>query len=304
MKENRKVAARRVGLAVVIITAIATGWYIGSQVDGDPSATPPGEQNGEVYRDVAGTVVRIDPEHASFTVDHEEIEGFMAAMVMDLNVAAPAELEGLQPDDEIIFDMARIGDTYKAVRIRLVDDDVNRADAAEPHPHDAADPPANPLGRGDLVPDLTLIDATGESLSLRNMEPRHKIVTFFYARCPLEMFCPAQAKRLAELQHHIERHESNVHLLSLTLDGEHDDPNVLAGYADRFDADPTRWTLARGTDPAAVRDFADRAGARIHEHRDSYEIDHALIALRLDDDRIVDRVYGLDAIEQLVKGMQ
>lgn len=285
--------------AVAVIAAIALGWYLGSRVGDEPPATDPAAQrdaDGEVHRDVAGRVVRLAPEAGSITVDHEEIEGFMPAMVMDLQLADPAEVEGLEPEDEILFDLARIGETYKAVRIRRVDDESNA-----PNPPQRS---ANALGPGDRVPDLELFDAEGQRFRLREMEPRHRIVTFFYARCPLQDFCPAQSQRLAELQRHIEQTGAEVHLLSLTLDAEHDGPEVLRGYAEQFDADASRWTLAGSDDPEAIRQFADRAGARIHAHDQSFEIDHALIALRVDGDRIVDRVFGLEAIEDMVRRMQ
>src|SRR5690606_13290431 len=102
----------------------------------------------------------------------------------------------------------------------------------------------DPLGRGDLVPDLVLLDTQGQPFRLREMKQRQKLITFFYARCPLKTFCPAQSARLARLQRHLADTGSDVHLLSLTLDAEHDRPDVLAGYAERFNADPARWTLA------------------------------------------------------------
>lgn len=299
--------------ALVILAAVAVGWYLGSQAGSDSGESPDSnspfptgtdedsgsQDGGEVYRDVAGRVVRVDAEQGVLRVDHEEIEGFMRAMVMDLNVADPEELEGLEPDDAILFDLVRIGETYEVVNIRRQsDEDADPADGEV-----SVEPPDDPLERGDLVPDLTLVDASGEAFQLHEMEPRHKLVTFFYVRCPLETFCPAQSERLAELQSHIEDAEADLHLVSLTLDSEHDNPEILAGYADQFDADPTLWTLARSEDADAVRRFAHRAGARINQHADSYEIDHALIALRLDGNRIVDQVYGLDSMEQLVHQM-
>lgn len=298
-----------VATILVVAFAMGLGWYIGSRLgaDADEAADRPHNAqqrragsvgDGEVYRDVAGRVVRIDREQGVFTVDHEEIEGFMRAMVMDLNLADPAELQGLEAGDEILFDLARIGDTYKAVRIRRVGDE----GAVQP-PGAAVEPPADPLGPGDLVPDLALVDAHGRRFNLRELQPRHKVVTFFYARCPLEHFCPAQSQRLAMLQRHLRESGSEVHLVSLTLDAEHDGQQILAGYAEQFEADPNHWTLARSDDADAIREFAHRAGAQVHARSDSYEIDHTLIALRVDGDRIVDRVYGLDAIERLVQAM-
>jgi protein SCO1/2 len=282
---------------IILVGAVAFGWYIGSRAGSDQSKSSH-ESGGGLYRNIAGRVVRVAPEEGVLTVDHEEIEGFMQAMVMDLKAADPRELENLKPGDNIRFDLARIGGTYRVVRIRRIAEGEARSETAAPTP------PVDPLGRGDLVPDLVLVNTSGERFRLRGMEPRHKVITFFYVRCPLENFCPAQSRRLAEMQQHIQRSQSGVHLLSLTLDSEHDTPAMLAAYAQRFQADPGQWTFAAGEQPEAIRDFAHRAGAQIQARSDSFQIDHALVALRVDGDRIVDRVYGLDAIENLLRQMR
>jgi protein SCO1 len=297
--QTRNPVARWGVMVLVVVAAVAAGWYIGSRAGSDPAeTTPDATRQAGVYRDVAGRVVRLAPEEGTVTVDHEAIEGLMAAMVMDFEVVDPAELRDLSPGDPILFDLVRIGDAYQAVRFRRPGVDGGGADAGA-----EAAPPADALGPGDLLPDLVLFDADGQRFRLHEMAPRHKLITFFYARCPLENFCPAQATRLSQLQQHIEQSGSELHLVSLTLDAEHDGLEVLRDYARHYAADPTRWTLAGGEDPAAVREFAHRAGARIYAHADSYVIDHALVALRVDGNRIVDRVYGLEAIEKLTRGM-
>ena len=286
-----------VPVALVVAVGVA-GWYIGTPLRDQPDETQTNAEDptiGSIHRDIRGQVVRLAPEDASFTVDHEEIPGFMRAMVMDLQVLEPRELRGLAPGDEILFDLAEIEGTFKAVRIRLADPDDTPASAA---PDDV-----EPLRPGDHVPDLALVDARGERFRLHEFPPRHKVITFFYARCPLEHFCPDQSRRLAELQGYLEEAGRDVHLLSLTLDAEHDGADVLAGYADRFNADPARWTLAGGDDPEAIRRFARQVGARVRTHEVTYEIDHALVAVRVDGTRIVDSVYGLEAIEAMVRGM-
>jgi len=301
MVESRKPITRWLVPSLVIIAAVGLGWYFGARIENQtakPDTESPENADG-VYRDVAGRVVRLAPEQGMFTVDHEEIEGFMAAMVMDLHVADPAELKGLKPDDKILFDLIRIGETYQVVHIRRLSDEADETSSSS-----VENSPVNPLQRGDLVPDLTLVDSEGSRFRLHEMKPRHKLITFFYVRCPLNDFCPAQSRRLAQLQQHIKDRDLDLHLLSLTLDGEHDKTGVLADYANHFNADPDRWTFACSEPPEAIRQFAHRAGTQIRRRAQTFQIDHALVALRVDGNRIVDRVYGLDAIEQLVRTMK
>lgn len=306
MNTSTHPVVRWLGAAIVLIAVAAVGWYLGSRTGGDASPAAAshdaashhggahGDAGFQVYRNVGARVVRIDPQHSTITLDHEAIEGFMSAMVMDLKVADTVNLQGLEPDQEIVFDLGRIDGTYKVLDIRP---------AGPPQTPPQADTDEPPLGRGDRVPDLTLLDIESNAFELRDMQPRHKLITFFYARCPLKNFCPAQSARLSELQKHLEETGSDLHLVSLTLNAENDTPQVLAAYAEHFGADPGRWTLAGSKDAAAIRTFARRAGAQVQVHADESQIDHALIGLRVDGDRIVDFVYGLQAIEALVRNL-
>ncbi|MCC7348956.1 MAG: SCO family protein [Phycisphaerales bacterium] len=300
MNETTSYGIRRIGWIIAVGVVAAVGWYIGSRGNKPTDVVPtsrPVEKTG-IYRDIAGRIVRLSPELGSITLDHDEIPGFMRAMVMDLKVAAHVSLSAFQPDDEVVFDLARIDGTYQIVRL-VHASGMKRTPATV----STADPDEPPLDRGDLVPDLALIDSHGKRFQLRQMKPANKVITFFYTRCPLQNFCPAQTKRLSELQKFLDESGSDLHLLSLTLDAEHDGTELLAAYAGQFNVDPSRWTLAGSEDPESIRRFARRAGAQIQVQPGDYQIDHALIALRIDGNRIVDRVYGLTAIEQLLRNM-
>lgn len=285
----------------IALLAIVIGWFLGSRLNSD---SQPGDSvssagaTGQLHRGVIGQIVRVSPADGVMTVDHEAVEGFMPAMTMDLPLADAQELAAFAPGDQIVFDLAFVDGAYRAVRLR------SPAEAGGDRAEGSADEAVvDPLGRGDLVPDMELYDVTGKRFKLREMEPRHRVITFFYVRCPMQDFCPTQSLRLSRLQEQVADSPSGVHLVSLTLDAEYDDPDVLSDYAERYRVDPARWTLAGAEAAGEIRDFADRAGARIARHEDTSQIDHALVALRVDGDRIVDLVYGLEAIESLVKAM-
>lgn len=287
------------GVAFLVV-AVLVGWLVGSMLGGDSEHDEHAADSGRsgVYRNVRGVIVRLTPEDGVMTVDHEEIAGFMPAMVMDLQLADPREVTPFSPGDEILFDLAHIEGTFQAIRLRPGDSDPDNWGSEDRHA-----PPENPLGRGDVVPAIELYDAAGRRFQLQEMEPRHKVITFFFVRCPLQEYCPAQSQRLSQLQQHSAESESGLHLVSLSLDAEFDGPETLAEYGERFNADPARWTLAGSEDAEAIREFADRAGGRVARDESGWNIDHALIGLRVDGDRIVDIVYGLDAIEGLIRAM-
>ena len=285
-------------LVALVIVALG-GWYLGSRFNQAPPQESHQQQDAaptEIYRSIGATVVKVDVESRTVTLDHERIEGFMDAMTMDLPAAESANLANLQPGDRVRFDLALVGGTYKVVGIWHDTDEAG--DAAS-----QATEPVDPLEPGEFVPDLTLYDATGRRFQLHDMQPRRMVITFFYARCPIPTYCPKQSQELAKLQEQLAESDSDVHLLSLTLDSDHDVADVLADYADRYGVDSERWTLAGGEDPTAVRRFANRAGARVQSDAQGYEIDHALIGLRVEGNRIVDRVFGLNSIMQMASGM-
>ncbi|MFW6067555.1 MAG: SCO family protein [Myxococcota bacterium] len=297
-KNTRGRQSRRLQGLVVVLLVVAVGWFVGSKIgeqSSERSSASDSATEGKVYDNVAGRVLGVDADRGTVKVHHQRIEGFMEAMVMDLPVASSVDLESVRAGDMIRFDLARRDEEYQMVQIRHVEEPDRRGNPMKP-PDDA-------LERGDRVPDLELYDTRGETFRLRDMEPRRKVITFFYVRCPLEEFCPTQSRRLASMQKELQENDRDVHLLSLSLDSAHDDADALAEYAERFDADPERWTLAGADDPEAIREFARRAGAGVEVHDDSFEVDHALVGLRVEEDRIVDRVYGVESIAKMVRGM-
>jgi protein SCO1/2 len=69
------------------------------------------------------------------------------------------------------------------------------------------------------------------------------VVNFFYTRCGDS--CPLQSANLARLQADL-RGESDLMLISITVDPDHDDRAALTSYAARFHADPSRWLFLTG----------------------------------------------------------
>jgi len=281
----------------ILIVALAGGIAFGLMARADQDVGGSDEQGpSSTYRDIAGVVERVDSELGLLRVTHEEIPGFMAAMTMDLQVTDPSVLQRLGPGEAILFDMVAMDGSYYAARIRSTSP---AAGGNAEHADDGADTTPS-LDRGDLVPSVELLRADGSRMQLDALPHDQVVVTFFYARCPHAQFCPAQARELAELQERLPE-DGGRHLLSISLDPEYDTPEVLQRYAAAVGADPQRWTLANATDAEAVRRFADAVGARIRVD-ESGTIDHALIAVRLQGARIVDRAYGLDGITTMVGG--
>ena len=133
---------------------------------------------------------------------------------------------------------------------------IESADAAH------ATPSATPGRRGAKSPDgeewltrFELIERSGEMVSSDDLRGQPYIVGFFFSKCP--SICVNQNGKVRELQ---EKYRGRpLRLLSITCDPETDRPEVLAEYAERFDADPEQWLFLTGK-----LDYIRRVGAEMY----------------------------------------
>jgi len=108
---------------------------------------------------------------------------------------------------------------------------------------------------GDSVPDPAFVDQRGAAFSLHDLRGQSVVLAFIYTRCTDIRECPLVSGKFAALQRLFRG--APVHLVEVSLDPSYDRPRILAAYARRFDADPTRWTFATG-DPKTVLNFVDQ----------------------------------------------
>jgi len=100
------------------------------------------------------------------------------------------------------------------------------------------------------IPDFALIERSGRQITLADLRGKVWIVYFFYTECPDT--CPLQSTRMAWLQDELAP-EPDVRLVSISVDPEHDTPEVLVEYAARYGADPDRWLFLTGPKDAIYR---------------------------------------------------
>ena len=75
-------------------------------------------ENASGSYEVKGYVERVENDGARVIVDHEEIPGFMHAMVMAFDVKTPAEAAKLAPGDQIQFTLAQENKLFVISNIR------------------------------------------------------------------------------------------------------------------------------------------------------------------------------------------
>jgi protein SCO1/2 len=100
------------------------------------------------------------------------------------------------------------------------------------------------------VPDFSLIERSGGRLQLSDLRGKTWIANLFYTTCTDT--CPLQSAEMAKLQSDVTEW-TDVKLVSISVDPEHDSPKVLSQYAERYRAEPDRWLLLTGDKEAIYR---------------------------------------------------
>jgi protein SCO1/2 len=111
-------------------------------------------------------------------------------------------------------------------------------------------PPPAPAAQqlGDAAESLgtfQLVERSGQSITDAELAGRVCIVSFIFTRCPLS--CPRISTVMKSLQDRLEN--TQVLLVSLSVDPDHDTPAVLDAYGKRFGARPDRWWFLTGSRP-------------------------------------------------------
>lgn len=110
------------------------------------------------------------------------------------------------------------------------------------------------LGNFGTVPEFALIERSERRVTRDELLGLVWVANFFYTSCPDT--CPLQSAKLARLQRDV-ANDRDVRLVSISVDPEHDTPEVLRDYVQRFHADPNRWLFLTG-DKAAIYRLAQK----------------------------------------------
>ena len=96
------------------------------------------------------------------------------------------------------------------------------------------------------VPDVTLIDQHGREVGLRHelLADKPVFVEFIFATCTT--ICPVLSAGFASMQRKLGDDRREVLLVSITIDPEHDGPEEMRTYLDRYGA-KSGWDFLTGT---------------------------------------------------------
>jgi protein SCO1/2 len=91
------------------------------------------------------------------------------------------------------------------------------------------------------VPAFAATKQDGTPFSERALEGKVWVANFVFTRCP--NICPTFTAKMAGVQAISARRLPSLQLVSFTVDPEHDTPQVLAEYAQKYQAEPARWSF-------------------------------------------------------------
>ena len=107
---------------------------------------------------------------------------------------------------------------------------------------------------GEQARPFVLTDQAGEVFDSQSLAGKVWVGSVFFANCPGPCFRENQA--LADMLREID--SPDLVVVSLTCDPENDTPEVLRRYAERFDADTSRWKVLTG-DMETIKTIANQS---------------------------------------------
>lgn len=219
---------------------------------------------------VNGKVVAVDVADRKITIDHQDIPGFMPAMIMPFVVLEKdqALLDAISPGDEITATLVTPDTRYWIEEIVVVR-------KGTPDPNAPPQPQAREPQPGDAVPDVALVNQDGQAIRLADYRGKAVALTFIFTRCPLPDFCPLMMKNFAQAHATLvadSKLAARTRLLAVSFDTQHDTPAVLRAYGKPFQKTTppfAQWQLASGTD-SAIRTLGDALGLDYEEETGSF----------------------------------
>jgi protein SCO1/2 len=223
-----------------------------------PVVTAPTEQRYPL----TGEIIEVQRENQILVVTHDEIKGYMPGMTMEFK-AARGDLENAQPGQHIRAELVVRGSEFSLEKIWPADDATDRAltAAAQILTQDTAMRGKSAYREiGETLPEFTLLDQTGRTISPSRFRGKQVVLNFIFTRCPVATMCPAATLRMQELQQAARAAGvTNLELVSISLDPEFDTPGVLKEYAEVRGINLVNFSFLTGPD-AAVRQLLAQLG--------------------------------------------
>ena len=232
-----------------------------------------GCQSQTQHYSLRGQVMAKDEAASEFTVKHDDIPGFMAAMTMPYKVKDPQAIKDVQPGDKITADVISVrgGQEYWLQSVRITDQ--SGRETAKPAVKHA-------LNVGDVAPDIPMVNQDGKQIHFSDFRGKSVLITFVYTRCPVPAFCPRLSSQFARIHEDLAKTPADyekTHLLTISFDPKYDTAPILRkyglAYLDNHAEGFGHWDFA-SSDPGDMRRIADAFGLEYFE--EDNQISHSM----------------------------
>jgi protein SCO1/2 len=228
--------------------------------------------------EVTGRVESVDAGARQVTIAHDPIPGFMPAMTMNFDVAAPELLAGVEPGATVHFHLRRSATELEITALTVTaPPGAGFAGAAEPAP------------LPEIAPDFSLTDHEGNPFTLSGLRGQAVLLDFIFTTCPGP--CPMQTAAHVRLWKRLPPElRARTHFVSVSIDPATDSPALLRKYGEARGVDFASWTFLTG-EIATVQSVLDAYGVGKTRAPDG-ELIHSLVTFLIAPDGKLVRTYA------------
>lgn len=270
---------------MAILAATSALGFVGCK----PSEERVSATSGERVFAVRGVVQELPRnDETRVIIDHEEIPGYMQAMIMPFRAKSAGTLAGLEPGMVVTFDY-HVRETES-----WIEDPKPTGEIGEIKDTAAILAPTTPqLEVGEVLPDYAFLDQDGKPTTLSDFRGKPVALTFVFSRCPVPEYCPAMMRNFKAVLDALEADPeapSDWHLLTISFDSFNDTPEIMKTWGAAWGHRPDQpWTLLTSETCCTVRDIAGNVGLRYGEINGSYQ--HNLRTVVLDADGRIRKIF-------------
>ena len=98
-------------------------------------------------------------------------------------------------------------------------------------------------GENKKVPDFQFVNQNGDTISNKDYLGKVYVIEFFFTTCP--SICPIMNKNLVEVENELGENK-DFGIVSISIDPQHDTPEVLKQYAENYGIDNPNWNFLTG----------------------------------------------------------
>jgi len=167
-------------------------------------------------------------------------------------------------------------------------------------------PSARPLERLGALPSFTFTRQDDQPFGTEQLAGRVWVANFIFTRCPT--VCPVFTQKMARVQKKTEGLGERLQLVSFSVDPDYDTPERLAAYAEKYGAQPARWSFLTGEytqlKDTIVKGFKVSMGRESTDENDVNGIFHGTHFVLVDRSGEIRGYYNSehdDAVERLLR---